>query len=419
MSMIDCPQCHERYNSDIPTCPKCGRSTGSGGDITDAGANLFIMAAIIGPIIAAKVVGFLFGALSHLGIVGRILQSLFMGFAGFILLFFCAVLGLDIPRDIFLGVLIAFVLLPAAWYFLWHYHTVKQMDASTFSEILKKATMFGWFGNLAAIVIGFVKGDPIIKITLVLLATVAGIVYYIIKTRPYAKEAARVGGDKIPIVAKLIVMLAVVGLAVVGTVLGIISVAAQRAQWAAEDALIATPEERAKYNAEDYTGQTVTVYPETYKLYAQPSVKSEVVKTLNRNDTLTVTGKLSGLWVPVSSEGANGWAYALFLMTESSTPRRIIDFDRLFPYTATVTAPIEAEDRDPLNPTQRGNKITLSAGTSVIVTGSGATTSTYAQNTEFAGGNYLRIEHNGDEYGLKVSSDDAPLVEYVEPAPKK
>jgi hypothetical protein len=408
--MIDCPQCHERYNSDIPTCPKCGRSTGSGGGITDAGANLFIMAAIIGPIIAAKVVGFLFGALSHLGIVGRVLQSLFMSLAGYVLLMSMVVIGQlhkFTPVNVQTALNAAAFILPPVWFFLWHSKVVKQMGASVFSEILKKSMIFAWFGYIAAVVIGFVKGSPEIKTGIGSLALAISIGYYIIKTRPYAKEAAR-EKDIIPAFVKMVVMLAAVGLVTGITVTSAISRAARHARDAAEAAFIARPEERAKYNAEDYTGKTVIVRPATYNLYAQPSGKSEVVKTLERNDTLTVTGKLSGLYVPVSSEGANGWVYALFVLNENNRP--IIDSDRLYPYTATVTAPVEAQEWYP----NRGNRITLSAGTSVIVTG--ANTSTNERDTSFAGGNVLWIDNNGVSHGIMISSDDAPLVEYVEPA---
>jgi hypothetical protein len=371
------------------------------------------MAALIGPIIAGKVVGLLFGALSHLGIVGRVLQSVFMAIAGYLLLFAAVVLtGLYkiTPRTVQTALSLAAFILPSVWYFLWHYHTVKRIDAFTFSEILKKAMTFGWFGILAAIVLGFVKGSPEIKGGLAILSMAVSIGYYVIKIRPYAKEAAR-EKDIMPIAAKMVVMLVALGAVGGITVTDAIARAARHARYAAEDAFIATPEERAKYNAEDYTGKTVTVCPATYSLYAQPSGKSEVLKTLNRNDTLTVTGKLSGLWVPVSSEGANGWVYALFVINENR--RSIIDSDRLYPYTATLTASIEVTENYP----NEGNRITLLAGTSVIVTAASATT--YERDTSFAGGNVLWIETDGVANNAMVPSDNAPLVEYVEPATKK
>jgi hypothetical protein len=60
-----------------------------------------------------------------------------------------------------------------------------------------------------------------------------------------------------------------------------------------------------------------------------------VVSTLNKNNTLKATGKLSGLWIPVESGSDRGYVFALALSLDD---KRL--GDTLLPFDAATVAPI-------------------------------------------------------------------------------
>ena len=51
---------------------------------------------------------------------------------------------------------------------------------------------------------------------------------------------------------------------------------------------------------------------------ASPSVESDIVKTLKKDDTLTVTGNAEGGWVPVTHGEDSGWVSADYINVSSS-----------------------------------------------------------------------------------------------------
>lgn len=197
----------------------------------------FLWILLFAPALIAKAVAFLFSLLGRLGIVGKILQTAFvLVIAGPVLALIVVGstgAGSIMPSFVQNAILAAFMLFSAAGYFLWHYDTVQEMDTSEFSTVIKNACSFMWLGGIAAVIIGFFKGSPGVRLFLTIASIAGGIIYYIVQTRPYAKEAAR-NGSNIPTAVKAIVMLAALGVVVVITVIGGIAWAAKEAEYAAE-----------------------------------------------------------------------------------------------------------------------------------------------------------------------------------------
>jgi hypothetical protein len=202
---------------------------GSGGGAMGGMAGAALAILIIGPIIASKIIGFLWGLLLKLGFVGRIITTLLMFVAGpFIILIPIALavmaggsvdFGSGNIGDILMTILtVGSVLLPSAWYFLWHYETVNVMGASEFSSKIKTFACFVWFGTIIGLIIGTISSNGAIGGVISIGSTIAGVVHYFVTTRVYAREAAENPKLRIPVVVKLGVMAALAAFVVLGSI---------------------------------------------------------------------------------------------------------------------------------------------------------------------------------------------------------
>ena len=336
-----------------------GGGAGGGGAMTGLAGGVFALV-VLGPVIAAKLVGLIWGLLLKLGIVGKVITSALMIIAGPLFLALPFAFARPLVRlmsnigDASWGILIVgTALLASVWYYFWHYDVVKAMGYKVFSHLVGTFAMFFWFGGLGSVLIGFFKGDavqPVIAVG----SLIAGFVYYFIKSRPYAREVERTGSFKFRYI----------GLAVAVGITALYGVAAVHEE-AVEDLQFA--QEKAQFAAAvaDIGGQTLTVNTATLNLRAEPSANGRVVKTLNRNDTVKATGKYSGVWIPVESGSDRGYVFALSLRLDD---KRL--GDTLLPFDAATVTPIQlyyeihyqSQDRD-----QRAHE--LPPGSEVTVIG--------------------------------------------------
>jgi hypothetical protein len=175
--------------------PGGGPKGGSGGAMGGL-AGGFLLIFIIGPIIAAKLIGWLFGMILKLGIVGKIITTAIMIVAGL----FMVIVPMSFAAALFrnMGSTASYILASAtifiipAWYYFWHYDVVKVMGPSVFSNKIKNLAMFVWFGGIGGIILSFFKGGGEIMAAIISLgATIAGFAYYFLSTRSYAQEVER------------------------------------------------------------------------------------------------------------------------------------------------------------------------------------------------------------------------------------
>jgi len=211
-----------RYNSYSEAASGDKGGGGAMGGMAGAALGIFI----IGPIIAAKIIGFLWGLLLKLGFVGRIITTLLMFVAGPFLILIPVALAVmaggsadlqfsPIMNDVIMTIfIVASFLIPPAWYFLWHYETVNVMGASEFSDRIKTFACFVWFGSIAGMIIGLIAKSSgaggAIGGVISIGAFIVGIIHYFLKTRGYAREAANNLKLHIPAAVKAVVFAVVV-----------------------------------------------------------------------------------------------------------------------------------------------------------------------------------------------------------------
>jgi hypothetical protein len=211
------------------------RGAGSdGGGFAGSAGGWLITLLLIGPVIAGKIFGWIFGALTLLGMVGKILQTAIMVIVGFFFgLIFSNALQMWIPAAVILVIPLMFgcAILAGFWFFLYHSDAVKLMDISGFSGFIKKSCSFIWFGWIGGAVIGWIAGSDELVYVVGSLAMIAGVVYYALKTKPYAQEAEqnmeqpqKAGKKKIMLIAAA----AVGALSILFCVIGIIEFLANK-----------------------------------------------------------------------------------------------------------------------------------------------------------------------------------------------
>jgi len=321
-----------------------GKGSGGGNDkLMNGMIKIFFIIIIFGPIVFAKVIGFIWGLLLKLPTVGKvnigkIITTILMVIAGPMMVMIFMGLADSLFRSMgAIGsdiMIFGSALLIPVWYFCWHYDVVKQMGATVFSEKIKKLAMFVWFGFIGALIIGGISGSDTTRGVISMLATIAGIVYYLKTTQQYA-EAAKEANPNQKTAVKYMALLVAAGLTVllvVGNIIsrGVDSVKA-KAEYAKLEKLRADPK-----------GQILTVSEVLFQsgfspsIYAEPSASSKFVNTIKGADTIKATGKIEkGVWIPVDVDGEKGYVFAPYLRLGKEAL-----FDN-YPYEATANDTIE------------------------------------------------------------------------------
>lgn len=337
----------ERLNpNDTTLSGSSGRGGGGDGGVTSvagqAGGIVALLAIIIiGPIVFAKIMGWLWGKFLDLGMFGRIVTTLLILCFGPFMMVLPLFAFVNATGPVQFGsvltalviiIMINVILLPAIWYFIWHYDAVRLMGASVFSNKIKKFAMFSWFGFLIAVIAGFATKSNAAGF-IAIIAAIAGYIYYFVATKDYRQEAADNPSLNIPKAVKMIIMLIVVGLSVVIGIAGppVANAMAEK-----------NSEKRAAAFAST-AGQTLEVNDTSLALRAEPSGTSSIIKTLKKDARVTAIGNMEGLWISVKSGNDTGYIFTPSVSLK--TGNRYSGLVK-FPFIATATASLNLRSND-------------------------------------------------------------------------
>jgi len=369
-----CPQCGGSG------CNSCGGTGFHGGGAQGMGnganadpmgmnaafANVAFKVVAFGPIILAIVFGFLWGALGKLKTVGRAIQSVIVGFClGSIPLSIVYQIlvkifgGVQSMNTGFIAVFSILLAISGAFvtifYFRKVYPVFVRMGVLEFTNCVRNASVIGWFGTLAGGIISFISkgvGETIMSI-----AFLAMIVFFVVWIKPFIKEAKE-NKHEVPKakIAKL------VSAAIVAVCFCIFS-------FTTLTAFNSTTEARTQLAAErmeNITGQSVASSMYNFYIYSEPSGDSNAFGPLSPGETMTATGALSGMWLPVEYQDTKGWVYAPFVNYSSPDGQGYtmpVIGTSFYPYKAVVTVPLSAKvvGNSPLFTLEAGTEITISA----------------------------------------------------------
>jgi hypothetical protein len=178
---------------------------------------ILLIILFIVPLIMAKVVGIVFSLLGKIPIVGRIVQTLIVACAWWLvgLLIFSEIFYMT-PIQQTMQVIAAFTFFAAAgyWFYLYHFYVVQYMGTKIYSDVLMKTFAITFFGTIGAAIFAAIKGlnnrDSAIPIFIVFIAS---LIFYVIKTRQFAADAAQIRGQ---IPAKTKTLFTIIALVIVG-----------------------------------------------------------------------------------------------------------------------------------------------------------------------------------------------------------
>jgi len=265
-----------------------------GGGAIDAGMPFILMLFLIGPVILAKILSLIFGLFFSLGTPGRAIQTVIAGLAvGWIP---ALILGRTILTGYtpFWGIagIVVCCALTALWYYYFLYPVwLYAYEDGVFSSLLTKTFSFVWVGAIAMSIFQLAHKVSNEKAMIILgLSMVAALIYYLIKTRPYSREAKQ---NKMS--SSLVAMVISVG------------IVCALSGWVAGYNLISPAISHIKQgNPAIARGGWRSI------LYTDADDKSPVVKQLKRGDKLTLTGNKKpyrkGLYyLEAEIEGLKGW----------------------------------------------------------------------------------------------------------------
>ncbi|GHV58912.1 hypothetical protein FACS1894103_1260 [Campylobacterota bacterium] len=162
---------------------------------------LMIWVVLVLPKLCATFFGWLFALLFKLGIVGKIIQTAIVAVGGVVLdlLLFGAFLG--VGSSFLTEIINAIVLfvpagLLAAWYWKWHYDTVKFMSTSAFSRLLTICFCICFYGFIGVMILGAMMGlgNTAMFVIGIDVPFAAALVYWFINTKPYYRPKPDIAG---------------------------------------------------------------------------------------------------------------------------------------------------------------------------------------------------------------------------------
>jgi hypothetical protein len=300
------------------------------------------------PILAGKLVGLLWGLLLKLGLFGKIVTSLLTPFA---VLFTIGIIAGTSGMGKYAGgryvwdvLMVAMFLITPVWYFLWHSDTVKKMGALKFSSTVQTFCKYLWWGFIAAGIlavlgkyVGFLSVFAKIGAGLLSLGfSVAGLINYIITTRPYARavvEEREAAGKPSLNGLKAIVMAITIGIvAIIGVAATIENIHEDSLRTAAEAGTVIVKPAKNKAQREiaaNYVpGATFKVF-EDRNIFTEPNENSTPIGEVKDGDWLTSTGVV--LFDPnwnkigfaeIEYNGTKAWVGKVNLENSTVTPPR-------------------------------------------------------------------------------------------------
>jgi len=309
-----------------------------GGDKTMTGlAAIFIWLFIFGPILFAKLVGWIWGMLLKLGAVGRVITTILMLFAGPFILMFPVMMFASVAGSVSVGAFgraimtiimavfaVASAIIPAAWYYIWHYDAVKLMGASVFSHIIQNFAKFFWFGFIGAGLISL--ASPGFGGFIALAACAAGFIYYFKTTKEYREEALANPTKDISAKAKRTVMMIVAGILVLTAGLTTVGVIVDGIKSSVAAAKIAS--DAAKFKAGDFAEITET-WGDGCPITKNPSHPrwgdNDILVSVKLGNIINVTGKAitndkKEIVIPVEYNGTKGYIMSNFIKLTDKKP---------------------------------------------------------------------------------------------------
>ena len=161
-------------------------------------ATIFLFIILVVPVILAKILGFIVGIFLKLGFVGKIvLTVLFVVFVLLSLTIIGAGIGIvtlsshdSLAREILEGVILLVLLgisvfLGIFWFWRKHYHTLKNMTVSEFSELVKICFAICFYGSIVLVIIfGITDKEHLMGLAFGIPFLIA-IIYWLIITKNY------------------------------------------------------------------------------------------------------------------------------------------------------------------------------------------------------------------------------------------
>ena len=260
---------------------------------------LFIIlgvAALLAPLIGARIIGLIWGGLLKLGIVGRILTTLITALPFVFIVISMVKSASSDPYD-FTGAILAtavfgLALLLPIWYFFWHYHAIEDMGAIVFSSILKNFILIILLGTIVGLIVAMFKESA--GYTVIGASVIGAAVFYFFATREYSCP------DYDEIKIRWISILAAVGVIAVFGFFAVMGID--------KDA------EAQRKAAIFKIGQSAVVTGDEIRLYSEPDLNSEIMKTLTTGNEVLISGKeikdkkyKRQILIQVEHEGTKGY----------------------------------------------------------------------------------------------------------------
>jgi len=141
-------------------------------------------------------------------------------------------------------------------------------------------------------------------------------------------------------------------------------------------------------------GNFLTVYSETINIYSGASNTSRKIKTMYKGNTITATGNVAGVWVPVESGNDKGF---VFVPSVKHASFALIEY----PYDAATASSVQL-----VNQMTNAQGLSIPRGTVVTVTG---TFDNSNMSIEYKNGSY-KIDNALAEALLPMLNEDGSLI---------
>ncbi|MCL2759307.1 MAG: hypothetical protein FWD22_03760 [Treponema sp.] len=313
------------------------------------------------PLLIGKFVSSLFSSLFKMGSVAKLLQTLIIGISCSVLLLALFLLigiisrGVLMPQFPLVLFFIVPLVVPALWFWLWHFDVIKLMGAVELTNMVKNSFTIAFYGIIVACIAAIFNAVVGIFVTLGVIA--ASIILYFSKVKPYDQEAARKRGSN---AGRMMTFLIGSGIAVAITLAILIGGAIGKAiETGKEIDKIKTEYENvvvaAKNTGRQGVAAVVANTTPNIPVFSRPNEKVEV-KKVNFGDAVTITGKIvvrgTKIFVPVLVDGVKGYIEIKYIMPARAAldiiNTIIPEISDIFtqPNTSVIEEPISNDESD-------------------------------------------------------------------------
>jgi len=288
-----------------------GTMTGSAASgVTSAGLGIGVIIVLLVPLIVGKVVGTIFAFFGKLGIVGKVLQTVFFGIISAIVVYIVC----GHPALAFLATSLVFpvFILVGLWYWLYHYDEIKGITVSEYANNVTVSIAIASYGFIISMLLcglfGAIFGKTVENISfciLVLAVFTAAILFYFKETKEERKEAAAVRTN-----AKLKKTILIIAAGYFVFALGS-NMAASMLGLEKKEININLSGRSGAASSTDVTMRTL----QNVSLYAEPSENANVIKVIGRGQNVVVMFgmEFKDKFMPVRHGDDIGWVNGDFV----------------------------------------------------------------------------------------------------------